>query len=170
LLHARFPVYGHAVRDEIGDEVAVLKVQPVGTSCVRRRRTRSRTTFEVSMTADPSLVPAAHYDHVRVAHAIAWARRLARLDHAGFASALRDRLQNVGEPADDVTRDVVVSWEQGHAMPSALTLLAAADVVGVEPEVLFGRLPVIERLERLEQLLRSQAAQLDVLQQRLGHA
>lgn len=116
------------------------------------------------------MAPAADRHRVCVAHAIAWARRCARLDPAEFASALRDRLETAGEPPDDVTADQVVAWEEGRGSPSALTLLAAADVAGVEPEVLFNRPPVVERLRQLEQALTSQAAQLDVLQRRLRQA
>ena len=101
---------------------------------------------------------------------IAWARRFACLDPAGFASALRDGLEAAGEPAEDVTGDRVLAWEEGRGSPSALALLAAADVAGVEPEVLFNRPPVVERLEQLERALTSQAAQLDLLQRRLRRA
>jgi hypothetical protein len=76
----------------------------------------------------------------------------------------------VGEPTDDVTSEAVAGWEQSRATPSALALLAAADVAGVGLEVLFNRPPVVERLEQLERLVTSQAAQVDLLQRRLRHA
>ena len=88
LLNVQESIYRHAVRDDASDEVPVLSLPAVGTSCVRRRRPRLRATFDAS-AAIVAIAPAADRHRVCVAHAIAWARRFACLDPAGLASALR---------------------------------------------------------------------------------
>jgi transcriptional regulator with XRE-family HTH domain len=153
LLHASVPVYGHPVRDDPGHEPPALSLYAAGASSVRRARRSPTVTLAV----------AAHRHRVSVAHAVARARRRLRLDHGAFAEALRVRLQQAGESVEGVTEVAVSAWEKGLAMPSALALLAAADVAGVDPELLFNRPPVVERLEQLEGRVRSQAVQLEGL-------
>jgi len=94
---------------------------------------------------------------------------MARVDHARFAAMLRTCLEREDEPSRGVTGPAVASWERGLTAPSATVLLAAADVAGVDPELLFSPAPVVERLERLEEHVRKQSAQLNRLYDRLRH-
>lgn len=94
------------------------------------------------------------------------ARRLSRTSAAQFAELLRGRLEEEGQAAecDVVTPAAVRDWEAGITVPSALVLLAAADVAGVELEVLLCRRPIWDRLRELEQGFKRQSQQLLELQ------
>lgn len=108
---------------------------------------------------------------VRVALAIRRARRLAEVDPTAFAAALRALLPAGTDDEIDlrgVTGAAVVAWESGLEDPSATILMAAAEVAGVEVEVLFHRRPVMVQLKRMEDQLRSQADQVRGLRRRLG--
>jgi transcriptional regulator with XRE-family HTH domain len=101
----------------------------------------------------------------KVAMAIRRARHLARVDAAEFARLLRTRLEREGDmlaPTD------VTAWEDGLDVPSAVALLVAAEVAGVELEVLFCRRPVLARLSELEEQVRRQSLQLRDLLHRVS--
>jgi transcriptional regulator with XRE-family HTH domain len=79
------------------------------------------------------------------------ARRLAGAGAAEFAKRLRIES---GEP---VTPHKVRAWEDGVSTPSAEVLLAAADVAGVELELLFCRRQLLKRLEAVEHQVERQS-------------
>ncbi len=101
----------------------------------------------------------------RVAMAIRRARRLTGVDAAEFARLLGARLEHEG---DVPTRAAVTAWEDGFDVPSAVALLVAAEVAGVEVEVLFCRRPVLMRLNEVEEQVRRQSLQLRDLLHRVG--
>jgi transcriptional regulator with XRE-family HTH domain len=89
------------------------------------------------------------------------------MDPQEFAAALCPIQVTDGRDEEPVTSAAVEAWENGIGDPSATVLLAAADAAGVEVEFLFQRLPVMQRLLRLEEQLRCQSDQLRSLRRRL---
>lgn len=104
---------------------------------------------------------------LRLALAMRYARRLAKVEPTEFATSLRAHLAMEKE-ASPVTAKAVVAYESGQATPSAAVLLAAAAVAGVEVELLFHRPSVLARLQQVEDRLRRQAEQLRDLRQHLA--
>jgi transcriptional regulator with XRE-family HTH domain len=102
-----------------------------------------------------------------IALAIRRARRLAAVDLDEFAAALQQALSKDGADHEHVTGALVAAWENGLHEPSASVLLAAAEVAGVEVEVLFHRRAVILRLLRLEEQVQRQSDELRGLKQRM---
>jgi transcriptional regulator with XRE-family HTH domain len=97
--------------------------------------------------------------------AIQRARRLAGMGAVQFEELLRDRLHGEGmELADGALAD----WEAGLTSPSAIVLLAAADVARVELELLFCRGPLLARVQDLEEQVGRQSAQLRDLRWRVS--
>jgi transcriptional regulator with XRE-family HTH domain len=102
-------------------------------------------------------------DRALVATALRRARHLAGADAVTFAELLRHRL---GEPGP--TPALLAAWEDAIQVPPAVVLLAAADVAGVELELLFCRRPVLQRLQELERRAERQAQELRDLLRRVG--
>lgn len=90
-----------------------------------------------------------------VAVAFMRARHIAGLCLEQFAVAIGDILGGRAVGPEQVAR-----WERGEGCPSAEELLAAAQVAGVEVEILFGRRSVVDRLADLEQIVARQGCVL----------
>ncbi len=103
---------------------------------------------------------------VRVATAIRRARRLAGVDPARFAKLLS--LCPWLGPRWQITAERVAAWEEGLVPPAAVELLAAAEMAGVEVEVLLGGRPLEARLDELEKQLQQQSLQLRHLLDRVS--
>lgn len=112
-----------------------------------------------------TVVPLPRLAHCRplrqqVAVAIMRARQLSRYQPASFASALRHEMRVGNFPSEED----VLAWERGERSPSAEDLLAAAEVAGVEVELLLGRRAVLSRLRDLEDQVEAHARALGHLQ------
>jgi transcriptional regulator with XRE-family HTH domain len=106
----------------------------------------------------------------KVATAMRRARQFVGVDRIEFAALLATRLYTEGLTDTDVavSGETVRAWEDGSAVPSAVILLAAAEVADVELELLFCRRPVLVRLQELEEQVWRQSASLRRLRPSVG--
>jgi len=106
----------------------------------------------------------------KVVTAMRRARWCVGVDPMRFATLLAARLgkEGLADTEVPVTGEAVSAWEDGSEIPSAVVLLAAAEVADVEVELLFCRRPLLTRLQELEERVGRQAAELRGLRHSIG--